>query len=229
MRKIKYLVVLFTISIMNGQVNTELKEKMVDLDKTLYQNALKYNDFVTAINSVHKIIAKEGTTSTYKDSLAVLYFKSNNYESSYLVTNELLIKKPQDIKLLEINMLSAKNLGDTKYAIAGFKKLFTLSNNPYHGYELANLQLKLKLLTDAQITIEKAIKCKELKDFSLPFPNEEEENTQKVPLKSALLYLKGLIYFELKNIDVTKKAYEEALLVFPEFVMAQQNRKALDK
>jgi tetratricopeptide (TPR) repeat protein len=217
----KQLVFWFLIAIgtANAQKN---KEITTDYDKIVYKNALKYNDAYTAINSIHAIIAKEGENSVYKDTLAILYYKTNNFASSYLVSEELLTKKANDLTLLEINAVSLQNLGDNKKAITVYEKLFGLSKNQYHGYQLAMLQKNLKRLAEAQNTIEQTILCEDLKEAQLQM-SAGKDQVQNVPLKAALYNLKGLIAFELKDNETATKAFEEALVIFPEFALAKQN------
>ena len=63
---------------------TQSEENSIATQVQLFKNALKYNDASVAINSLHQIILKEGENSTYKDTLAVVYFRTNNYISNYI-------------------------------------------------------------------------------------------------------------------------------------------------
>lgn len=225
MKKIA-LITLILISTLGIAQKNKSDNKIPDLDKIVYKNALKYNDPITAINTLHRIIATEGDNSVYKDSLAVVYFNTNNFVSSYLVSEELLKNKPNNIALLEINAISLQNIGDAKKAVTAFETLFKLSKNQYHGYQLAVLQNSIKRLGEAQITIDQTLKCEELKDLVLQFTIDKEKN-QNVPLKAAIFNLKGLVAYELKDFVTAKSAFQDALVVFPEFELAKQNAAAI--
>ncbi|WP_395067301.1 hypothetical protein [Flavobacterium sp.] len=221
------LLLLLTFGLSLAQKN-KTNETLFETDKQIYKNALKYNDANTAIISIHNIIAKEGENTTYKDSLAILYYKTNNFVSSYFVTKELLEKKPKDLQLLEINAISLQNIGDSKKAVTAYETLFALSKNQYHGYQLATIQFNLKRFGEAQTTIQQTLSCQEIKEAQVQIPVDKDQ-TQNVPLKAALSNLQGLVAYELKDNAYAKKSFENALTILPEFILAKQNIAALEK
>lgn len=226
-RKISILLVFAVISSCFAQKDKTTKTTDISIEKNIMQQALNYADVYTAINSLHKIIALEGAKSTYKDSLAVVYYKSQNYLSSHLVVKELLVSKPDNQQLLEINAVSLQNLGAAKEAIEAYEKLFALSKNRYHGYELANLQMSIKRLEEAKLSIEKAFTCAEIEKATLVFPIDNNKK-QDVPLNAAMYNLKGIIYYQLQDKVEAGKAFEEALKIMPEFATATQNNNVLE-
>ena len=222
-------VVLFALLVSSLTITAQKKgaTPVLSNDQQVFKNALQYNDVATAIQATHQIIAKEGPNSTYKDSLAILYFRATNYVSAHLVAKELLSNKPKDAVLLEINAVSLKQLNAPKEAIAAYEALLPISKNRYHAYELAQLQLGIARNGEALQTVTYAIENTEsVKDASLQFPKSDKE-VQQVPLDAALYNLKGLIAYELKDEKAAKAAFDEALKIFPEFVLAQQNVAAL--
>ena len=101
-------ILFFSLQVATAQKLT--KESLTQLElgthKTIVAQALRYQDFQTAINSMQHIIALEGAKSLYKDSLAIIYFNAKNYVSSHLLAKELLTSNPRNVPLLEINALS---------------------------------------------------------------------------------------------------------------------------
>jgi tetratricopeptide (TPR) repeat protein len=221
-----FLLVFATVFTLTAQKNKSNQTKETVIEKKVLEQALKYADVTTAVNSIHKIIAHEGEKSTYKDTLAMVYFKAQNYVSSHLVAKELLASKADNQQLLEINAVSLQNLGATKEAIDAYEKLFALSKNRYHGYELANLQMSIKRLEEAKLSIEKAFTCAEIEKATLVFPIDNTKN-QDVPLNAAMYNLKGIIYYQLQDKVEAGKAFEEALKIMPEFATATQNNNVL--
>lgn len=207
------------------KVKTPTADTAVPL--SILKQAQIYGDGLTAINALHQIIAIEGEKSTYKDTLAVTYFKTSNFLSCHLIAKELLNKKPTDLVLLELNATSLQQLNAAKEAIDAFEKLFVLSKNKYHGYQLATLQYGIKRLAEAQTTINQTQTCEDLKDIELQF-NIDKNQTQKVPLNAAILNMKGLITYELNDKISAKTAFEEALKISPEFALAKQNKAAIE-
>jgi tetratricopeptide (TPR) repeat protein len=208
----------------------QVKQKNITDNTKLVLSVLKqaqrYADGTTMINALHEMIANEGANSTYKDTLAVTYYKMNNPLSCHLVVKELLEKKPNNLTLLELEAMSLQQLNAKKEAIAAFEKLFALSKNKYHGYQLAVLQQSIKRLTEAQTTINQVIACEDIKDAELEFPKDKNQN-QKIALNAAIQNLRGLISYELKDITTANNAFEEALKISPDFELAKQNSNAL--
>lgn len=198
-----------------------------EITSTIYKNALKYGDIQTAISATHQLIAAEGETSTYKDSLALLYFNANNALSCHLLCKELLVTKPSDATLLELNAVSLKSLGATKDAIEAYELLFAVTQSRLHGYELAQLQFSISRLAEAMLTINQTFaKTKEL-EAKIPF-NIDKTKKQEVPLNAALLNLKGLVTYELKDEKGATAAFDEAISIMPDFEAALQNKKAME-
>lgn len=204
-----------------------LKEIELNKYKRIVDQSLKYNDATTAINGLHNIIAIEGDLSVYKDSLALVYFNLGNYTSSHLLVQELLKQKSGNVQLLEINAISLQALGRTKEAIDAYELLFSKTNNMFHAYNLANLQFNLKRLEESQISIDRALNCEELNNVYLQFPIDKDY-VQNIPLKAAVYNLRGLIKYEVKDINNSKLSFEEALKIMPDFKVANQNLKSIE-
>lgn len=193
----------------------------------VYANALKYGDVQSAIYATQNIIANEGENSSFKDSLALLYYNSNNALSCHLLCEELLKSKPADVTLLELNATSLKSLGATKDAIEAYEKLFAVSQNRYHGYELAQLQFGISRLAEAIVTINQAMERTKELEAKITF-NIDKNQSQQVPLNAALLNLKGLVTYELKDEKTAASLFDDALKIMPEFEAAKQNKKAIE-
>ena len=85
MKNYFYIVILLVTTSIGAQTtgNLELHQQKIKL-------ALGYNDKDAAASAMFSIIAMEGEQSTYKDSLAYMYFNDAKYISSFLVTNDIL-------------------------------------------------------------------------------------------------------------------------------------------
>ncbi len=227
--KTKIIRSLFLLSsvISLAQVKTKKSSDNPKETLTILKQAQAYADGATIVTALHQIIAFEGANSTYKDSLAVTYYKMNNYFSCHLVAKELLEKKPTNLVLLELDALSLQQLNANKEAITIYEKLFALSKNKFHGYQLAVLQQSIKRLAEAQATINQVATCEDIKGLELEFPKDKNQ-TQKIVLNAAIQNLKGLIAYELKDSTAAKIAFQEALKISPDFALAKQNVAALE-
>lgn len=228
MKKLTTLLILLSLTNVFAQkkgVKTEAPK--TDINLTVYKNALKYNDFQTATYAAQNIVATEGENSTFKDSLALLYYNTNNAVSCHLICKELLVKKPSDQTLLELNAVCLSKIGSALDAIGAYEALFTVSKNRYHGYQLAQLQFGVKRLAEAMITINQCLtKTEELK-ASVVFDKDNKEK-QEVPLNAALHNLKGLVSYELKDSPAALACFDEALKIYPEFETAKANKTSIE-
>ncbi len=145
----------------------------------------------------------------------------------YIDKSIFLIIKQNDNFFVEKISTRLKSLNSVKVAISGFEALLPLSNNRFDAYELAQLQLSISRNIEAMQTITYALdNTPSINKATLSFPKNEKED-QLVPLDAALLNLKGIISYELKDEKAAIIAIKEALKIFPEFVLAKQNLIAL--
>lgn len=229
MKKLTTLIILLSITSLFAQkkgVKTEAPK--TDINLTVYKNALKYNDYQTAVYAAQNIVALEGENSSFKDSLAILYYNTNNAISCHLMCKELLVKKPTDQTLLELNAVCLSKIGSALDAIGAYEALFAVSKNRYHGYKLAELQYEIKRLAESIVTINVCLsKTEDLKKASVAFKTEKGE-AQEVPLNAAIHNLKGLVSYELKDEASAKSSFDEALKLYPEFETAKANKASIE-
>ena len=199
--------------------------KDTSLDKLIMKQALAYGDNTIATNSLYTIIAKEGATSTYKDSLAYVYFGSRKYSSCFMVCTDILSRDSSKQDILEMQAISLEGLGVYEKAAQSYAKLVVKSNNNYHAYKLATIYYNSKKNKEALMAIKKA---EELKDIgSIKITTAINKNlTQQVSLKSAIANLKGLIQFASDDLEGAKKSFQQAVTLEPEFKLAKDNLEA---
>ena len=197
-----------------GQANS------LELEKEKMKQALAFGDKTVATNAMYNIIAAEGAMSTYKDSLAYLYFNSRNYVSCFLVTNDIISRKPENLELLEMNAISLESMGALEKASEAYANLLAKTSNNYHGYKLAGLQFGAKKFDEALVTIKKADQLPDDGAIKVNFQVNKNYN-QNVDLKAAIAYLEGMISLGLKKDKEAITAFERAVKVFPDFVLAK--------
>lgn len=227
MKKLTITLSLIMIVILSFGQKKNKAESMVqntDLDVKTIGLAMKYGDVTTAITNLYDIIAIEGETSTYMDSLAYIYFSTKQYGSCSLVCQEILKNDETKANILEMQAVSLKFLGDPIGSIAAYEKLLPVTNNIFHAYHLAELQYSIKRLAEAYMTIQKAELLQSTENDLLSFPVSDKE-TQQVHILAAVYNLKGLISYELdeKNTETTKQCFIKALEIQPDFILAQNN------
>ncbi len=229
MKKLTTLIILLSLTNVFAQRKEKNVSPIVESNDnlTIYKNALKYNDIQSAIYATQSIIAREGENSTFKDTLAILYYNSNNLVSCHLLCKELLVKKPSDKVLLELNAISLSSVGSALDAIGAYEALFSATKNRFHGYQLAKLQFGVKRLAEAMVTLNYCLAQTETLKATVPFDIKDNQK-QDVPLDAAIHNLKGLVSYELKDSPTAIKSFEEAIKIFPDFETAQSNKQSLE-
>ncbi len=197
----------------------ELEYKVADLAK-------RVGDPSVVTSTFYRIIALEGENSTYKDSLAYIYFSARKFAPSFLMADEVLQREPEHLEMLEVKAVSLESLGAIDKSAEVYEKLFGLTQNNFHGYSLAKLQFGLKKYQEAYATIKKVEGLNDTGSYKVNFVINQNK-TQQVDLLGAIPYLKGLIEEELDLKDAAKQSYQKSLTVQPEFILPKNKLEAL--
>jgi tetratricopeptide (TPR) repeat protein len=198
----------------------------LDFEKQKLKQALAYSDDGIAISSMYNIIALEGPQSTYKDSLAYLYFNARNYVSCFLVTNDALSHRPGNSDLMEMKAVSLESMGALEKAMEAYEELLVTSNSNYHAYKIAGLQFGMKKHDEALASIKQAASLPDTGELQVNFQVNQNYN-QNVPLKAAIPYLEGLINLALERESDARDSFNKALGLFPDFVLAKSKLEVL--
>lgn len=189
--------------------------------------AKAYNDEAVITSSIYNIIALEGPQSTYKDTLAYRYFSNRKFVSCYLVTNDIIKYKPDNLELLEMNAVSLESMGALDKAHEVYVTLLAKKGDNYLAYKLAGLELRMEKYEEAYATIKKAATLKDAGDINITFQVNQNYN-QNVPLKPSISYLEGIIAQSLNKPGEAKASFEKAIQLFPEFVLAKSKLELLN-
>ena len=197
------------------------KADYISLQKQILNKSKAYGDPAMGRTALYNLIVLEGEQSKYKDSLAYVYFSTRQYAQSFLVAEDILKYNSENLKMLEIKAVSLEQLGVFEKSMEAYKKLFAKTNNNYHGYSQAALEYKLKKYNEAYKTIQQVEKLNDSGKYTVTFAINKT-HSQNVELLAAVQYLKGLIALELKDKVAAKAAFEKALKIQPEFVLAKE-------
>ncbi len=216
-----WMVCLITASVF-GQVNNE----SVAFEKKLLEKAKQYNDMSVVKSSMMRLVLLEGESSTYKDSLAFIYFQERAYPSSFIASQEVLKRDPNNVKMMEIQAFSLESIGAYDKAAESFKKLFAKTNNNYYGFSQANLQYILKDYSGAYATLLQVEKLNDTGNYTVSYAINQTHK-QEIDLIAAIQYLKGLCAVQLKQNPVARASFEKALTTQPDFVLAKESLENL--
>ncbi|MDY7395623.1 hypothetical protein UMM65_10245 [Aureibaculum sp. 2210JD6-5] len=196
------------------------------LDKAVLKQAMRYADADVAKKSMYDIIAKEGDNSTYKDSLAYLYFNDRKFASCFMVCTDILSKDGNKQEVLEMQAISLENMGAFDKAAQSYAKLTVKSGNNYHAYKLANLYFAMKKYDEAYKAVQKAQELKDTGEIKVSYAVNKNYQ-QQVALLAAISNLKGLIEFEQDKMDAAKISFQKAVELQDDFVLAKENLQAV--
>jgi len=211
----------------SGQAQNN-RQDAIALEKEMVRFAKSMGDVAVTTSSMYRLIALEGDNSTYKDSLTYIYYSARKYASCFLMSNEVLKRDPKNKAVLELKALSLESLGALDKSMEAFKELFAVSNNNFHGYSLAKLQLTMKMYEEAYATIKQVEAINDEGIYKVNFAINQN-HTQEVELLAAISYLKALIEIDLDKIPEAKISLEKSLKIQSDFVLAREVLDGLNK
>ena len=219
---------IFFMTMLVAFVGFTQNQDAVTLEKLKLKQAKAYSDQNEMVNAMYNLIALEGDTSLYKDSLAYVYFDQRKYIQSFLVADDILKRKPESQELLEIHAISLESIGVYDKAATSYSKIFRMNKSIYHGYKQASLLFGMKEY-DQAIAVIKVIDA-------MPNPDEvkvsfqvNQNFTQQVDIKGAIAYLEGLTYAAQNKSEEAEKSFNRAILIYPDFVLAKTSLNNLKK
>jgi hypothetical protein len=102
------------------------KAEAISIEKQILKKSKTIGDPAIATASLYRLIALEGEKSTYKDSLAYVYFSARRYAPCFMIVSEVLQREPNHIEMLEIKAISLEALGAIGKSAEAYEKLFLL-------------------------------------------------------------------------------------------------------
>lgn len=194
----------------------------------VYAQALQYGDPFTQIWALHWRIATEGASFGLRDSLAQAYFQAGFYRQAIAVADELLREQPRNAELAELKAVSYFYLQEAKNALDAYEKLYEITQSPQHLYQIITLQFNLQRYGECQANIDKLLAAAEAERMTVRISTADGQS-QEVPLRAAALNVRGVLYRLQKEPAKAKAAFEEALRIFPGFLLAKGNLEDLEK
>ncbi len=220
-RLVVVLVVLVAFSL-DAQNNSELLKHY----KAYYEQMRTQGDVQGVINALTHLNIIQPSQER-KDTLAVLYMNQGMHLQAL---NTIGIEKnaTDSDMAVEVKAVCLQALNQLKRSIEHYEELFKRSPNILIAYELADLKLQTEDLTGAYVNIEYGIANDNAEVMRTYY---ETQSPYQVPAKAAFLYLKSLAKFKedkTTKIDEAIAALDEALVVAPNFNLAQITKNAME-
>ena len=204
-----------------AQNNKELLEHY----QAYYKQMKSQSDIQGIINGLTHLNVLSPSVAR-QDTLAYIYMNEGKFIQAINTVGVDENSSDSDMAV-EVKAMSLKALSQPKLAIPQFETLFKRTQNVALSYELAELYLQTQNLTEASKNVEYGLLHAQ-DNMGKKF--YESQQPYQVPLKAALLYLKGLIVFNENketNIDLAVSYLEQALTMAPNFNLAFVSRQAL--
>lgn len=198
-----------------------------ELQKKVYQLAVKNYDMQAATQAMYQMMALRPAQSDLKDSLAMLYFTQERYPQAYLVGEEILQSNPANPAIRELVAISKQNLGMLKESLADYEKLYEQNKQMYYLYQIATLQYQLKRYGECVASLDYILTQKDADEQKVSI--RVQSGMQEVPMKAAALNVKGICAIELNQKEAAITNFKKALEIYPEFVLAKGNLENLEK
>ena len=197
------------------------------LDIRLYTQGKRVGDAAVMYDALHNMLAHDPGNLAVKDSLASLYFSGRMYGPALTLTRELLETTPKDVRYLEMKAVSQNSLGQLEEALAAYEELLAVDPNPYFAYQVATIQYGLNQFDIAEATVDNML-ATDLGEQKVNI-NLANGRAQSVPMKAALLNIKGVLRKDVhKDLDRAKEYFELAMAVAPEFMLPANNMALIE-
>lgn len=214
----------------NPDLNTtdgmnQMRRSQLDPHALVYQRASALGDWPTAITAIHHLLLQDPGNRYLQDSLAALYFRVGNLTACHAWCLENLQQRPDDLILLQLAGNVEESRGNLKSALERFERIFQLTQSHFHRYKTASLQYQIGRYGEAGSHIESMLSDPAIDQEMVHI--DWQNGGGDVPLRSALLNLRGNLELTLNKEALARKSFKEALKLAPDFKLARQNLDAL--
>ena len=184
MKKIQVSTILFLLSIgVFAQNNSEFVKHFEDY----YKQMKSQGDVQGIINGLTHLNILSPSQAR-KDTLAYIYMSEGKHLQA-LNTIGIEPNASDSNIAVEVKAISLKAVNQPDRALAHFEELFKRNNNPLVAYELAELNIQLKKIPEANKHITYGL-ANAKDDMNRAF--YETQQPYQVPLKTAFMYLKAI-------------------------------------
>jgi tetratricopeptide (TPR) repeat protein len=205
------------------------KENALEHYKKVYQNSIRYGDYIAAADAIYgEWDLDTANAFSYKDTLANLYFIRRQYVQTVVLGKEILAKKPDDLKLMELIGAADQNINNLTEALLLYQKIYTVNHDLFYLYQIASIQFNLNRTDECNQTIDQILTDPNSANQKIQITVAQGQ-AQNVSYKAAALNIRGVIAKGLKQNETAKKAFQDALDADPDFALAKGNLADINK
>lgn len=201
-------------------------------DLKLYRYSINIADPYTAISALSSYLMRDTNANiAYKDTLLQLYVETRSLMAAYKLSEEILKKKPNDTTTLEINLESAKSIGQLGASLDRAKQLTDMAPaNAEYKFFYARALFENGHLKEAEKILLEVANDPQYKNQTTsfiwykngqPFPMEAKIQT------SALMQI-GQYYANARDKKTAKSYFRKIRSIDPQFQPAAEAILELD-
>lgn len=212
--------VVVLLSACNQKSVTDVKSLEV-----LYKKSYDLKDVSTAITSVQLILLQD-STHALRDSLPSMYLLVQNIDACLTTTEDALKRKPNDEELLKYKMLCLEQMGKGEELLVLSNDLYNKTKKSEYLYKSVSIQLAMGNYEVATKNIDDMMEKYKNSPDSVDMIIGEGQN-QRVPILAACWNMRGYVYIQTQRYQQAAEAYQKAIQIFPNFIMARRNLQQL--
>jgi len=220
----KKLVLIFFV-VFGYVLNAQSDDAMITHYEAFYKEMRLQGDVNGVIVALTHLNILSPSTER-RDTLAYVY--ANNNQHLQALNTVGIEKNESDSDLsVQVKAISLKALNQPKRALEQFELLFSRNPNAYLAYEIADLKIQVGDNAGAVSDIDYGIANA---TDQMKYAFYERQQPYEVPLKAALIHLKGLVEYNMdkNSIDQAIATIDEALQLAPNFNLASLSKQALE-
>ncbi len=209
-------------------VGQAINADAINRAKVKYKMALQFNDYAIAKAAIYDLMVLEPSNSAYLDSLSFMYFEFRQYASAALVSKEALKYNPQNQVLLQVAAQSLDQLGAVDQSLKMYQRLYTVSDDAFVLFEIANQQYEMKNYDEALINTELLLGKPLVNSSKVNVKNTNDQEIE-IPFKAVVQNLQGMIAKDQGNKEDAIKYFNSALKLAPNYTLAKENLNAANE
>lgn len=192
--------------------------------KKVYRQALQSADSITAVFALNCLVA-EFPKSTYRDTLAFLYFKTNRpAQAVYWIDNVLEDTPKNAIWLKELKATCLSISGNTPaFAAAMLSLVKEDTTNTLYLYRLADAQFDLQEDTQVIATLSKIEKLPVDTVRRIPYRPGNNNMVSYTGISATAANMKGMIFYKRQEYTKAKEAFKKAIGLDKTYISPQLN------
>lgn len=188
----------------------------------VYRQAIKYGDYQAAAVALYYKLAQDPDNIDLKDSLATLYFTAGYYRQAVLIGREILQRRPNSVKFLEMLAISYGNLKMTEQTLETYEKLYNITGSATHLYQICVNEYLLGRVKECERDLTRIIEMPEAEAGTINI-TVGQGRKQDVKAKAAAWNVMGMLYRSLKETEKAESAFQSAIAADPDFVLPKNN------